>query len=133
MVMAGTGITGTITVSKKITQSSRSKPLLSRHLTVLGTFLFQDCCNGGDRLTVSCHAHSYWRALEHPRGLGVVRGGRYTNAISTPGCPGPPTSGPVRLEYRMVGATCGFGRPLGSCCELILAGEPVEYRSRRTW
>jgi hypothetical protein len=74
MVMVGTGITGTIAVSKKITQSSRSKPLLSRHLTVLGPFLFQDCCNGGDRLTVSRHAHSYWRAFGKPAGTWCCTG-----------------------------------------------------------
>jgi hypothetical protein len=137
MVMAGTGITGTIAVSKKITQSSRSRPLLSRHLTVSGTFLFQDCCNGGDRLTVSCHAAQLLTAtgalLKHPRGLGVVRGGRYTDAISTPPLPWSTNVWPCAARIPDGRATCGFERPVGSCCELILAGEPVEYRSRRTW
>jgi hypothetical protein len=40
MAVAGTGITDTIAVYKKIARSSTSKPLLSRHLTALATFLF---------------------------------------------------------------------------------------------
>ncbi len=39
MVMAGTGITDTIGLSRKIVRSSRSKPLLSRHLSVMVTSL----------------------------------------------------------------------------------------------
>jgi hypothetical protein len=35
----------------------------------------------------------------------------------------------VGLEYWMGGATCGFRCAVGSCCDLILAGEPVEYCS----
>ena len=34
------------------------------------------------------------------------------------------------LEYRRPGLACGFsGFRFGSCCDLILAGEPVEDRS----
>jgi hypothetical protein len=47
MAVAGTGITGTIAVCKKIARSSRSKRLLSRHLTVLVTFPFEDWLSGG--------------------------------------------------------------------------------------
>jgi hypothetical protein len=42
MAVVGAGITGTIVVCKKIARSNRSKRLLSRHLTVLVTFLFED-------------------------------------------------------------------------------------------
>jgi hypothetical protein len=39
------------------------------------------------------------------------------------------TGDPVRLEYRSLGLTCGFsGARCGSCCDLVLAGEPVEDR-----
>ena len=40
MVMAGAGITGTIAGSRKTAWSSRSKPLLWRHLIALVTFVF---------------------------------------------------------------------------------------------
>jgi hypothetical protein len=34
----------------------------------------------------------------------------------------------VGLEYRAMGLSCGFSGVVRSCCELVLAGEPVEDR-----
>jgi len=36
---------------------------------------------------------------------------------------------PVGLEYRILGVTWWFTGPIRSCCDLVLAGEPVEDRS----
>jgi hypothetical protein len=38
-------------------------------------------------------------------------------------------SGPVGLEYRILGLTCWFTGVFRSCCDLVLAGESAEDRS----
>ena len=64
MAVAGTGITGTIAVCQKIARSSRSKPLLSRHLTAWVTCLFEDWLSRGRQASgVLPSQHSYGQLL----------------------------------------------------------------------
>jgi hypothetical protein len=48
--------------------------------------------------------------------------------INCPVAPAP-TSVPCGLEYRILGLACRFQLPVGSCGDLVLAGESVEDQS----